>query len=123
MPPTYAQHAGRAFRHRFESPFWRRFMVWGIRNIPQPLQLATMPMWAGIFYTLVPEARRTVEHNLRQALGPSPSVVEHARSYRLFVNYAQSLANMYALYLGQELPVEPTFVGREKLEAARRDAG
>ena len=119
MPREYEQRTGRAFRHRFESPFWREFMVWGIRTIPPTLQLATMPMWAGIFYALVPEARRTVEQNLRQALGPANPITEHARSYRLFVNYAQSLANMYALYLGQDLPIEPTFVGREKLEAAR----
>ena len=74
-------------------------MLWGIRTIPQPVQLASMPLWAGIFYTLVPKARRTVEANLRRVLGEAPAAVVHARSYRLFVNYAQSIANMYALYL------------------------
>ena len=115
-PPV--QH-GRAHRHRFESPFWRKVMIGGIKRIPQPVQRATMPLWAGIFYALVPTARRAVEANLRRVLGQKSAFGAHLDSYRLFVNYAQSLANMYALYLGLPLPVEPTFVGRDTLLATR----
>src|SRR4030095_9640066 len=96
---------GRAYRHRFETPFWRRVFLAGVKHIPQALQRASMPMWAGIFYALVPRARRIVEANLRVALGEAPPVLEHWRSYQLFINYAQSITNMYALYLGQTLPV------------------
>ena len=67
------QQAGRAFRHRFEGPFWRRVFLGGIRNIPQGLQRASMPLWAGIFYTLVPSARRIAERNLERIAGPLPS--------------------------------------------------
>lgn len=111
--------AGRSHRHRFETPFWRKVFLAGVKHIPQPIQRASMPMWAGIFYSLVPTARRTVEANLDRVLGPAPSPVRHARSFRLFVNYAQSITNMYALHLGQKLPVEPHFdeSGRARLRA------
>jgi lauroyl/myristoyl acyltransferase len=111
--------AGRSHRHRFETPFWRKVFLFGVKNIPQPIQRASMPMWARIFYALVPSARRIVEANLKQVLGEAPPGRTHWRSFQLFVNYAQSITNMYALYLGQSLPVEPVFDGREKLLAAK----
>jgi KDO2-lipid IV(A) lauroyltransferase len=110
------QVAGRAFRHRFEGPFWRRVFVWGVRNFPQSLQRNSMPMWAGIFYTLVPKARRAIERNLAQVLGPASPTETKARSFRLFVNYAQAITNMYALHLGQPLPVEAEFRGHDGLQ-------
>ena len=110
------QHApGRSFRHRFEGPFWRRVFLGGVRHIPQALQHASMPMWAGIFYTLVPRARRIVEQNLERVAGPADAVETKRRSFRLFVNYAQAITNMYALHLGQPLPVEADFEGHENL--------
>jgi KDO2-lipid IV(A) lauroyltransferase len=110
------QVAGRAFRHRFEGPFWRRVFLAGVRNIPQSLQRASMPMWAGIFYTLVPSARRIIEQNLERVCGPATPALVKARSFRLFVNYAQAITNMYALHLGQELPVEAEFNGHDALK-------
>jgi KDO2-lipid IV(A) lauroyltransferase len=107
---------GRSFRHRFEGPFWRRVFLGGVRNIPQSLQRASMPMWAGIFYTLVPRARRIAEQNLERIAGPLPPAAEKLRSFRLFVNYSQAITNMYAMHLGQEVPVEATFVARQRLE-------
>lgn len=111
---------GLAHRHRYETPFWRRVFLGGVKYIPQPLQIASMPMWAGIFYALVPSARRNVEANLDRVLGPAPQTSRSLRSFRVFVNYAQSITNMYALYLGQRLPVEPILseVGRAVLRRA-----
>jgi lauroyl/myristoyl acyltransferase len=120
LTPDENEAAGRAFRHRFEGPFWRRVMLAGVRAQPQPMQRALMPMWAGIFYVLVPRARRIVERNLAQICGPAGPVEEKRRSFRLFVNYAQSIANAYALKLGQELPVIPRGVGHEHLEPLAR---
>jgi KDO2-lipid IV(A) lauroyltransferase len=122
---SYKQAAGQAFRHRFEGPFYRRVMMLGIKNISLPVQRATMPFWAGIFYVLVPRARRAIEHNLSRVLGPAGPVEEKARSFRLFVNYAQSIANLYCLHSGQPVPVEATTVGQEhifKLQAEGRGA-
>jgi KDO2-lipid IV(A) lauroyltransferase len=105
--------SGRSFRHRFEGPFFRNLMLAGIRCIPRSLQRASLPMWAGIFYAALPEARRAVEGNLRRVLGPASALLERQRSFRLFLNYAQSLTDMYGMYLGREVPVEVRFVGRE----------
>lgn len=116
--PAAPQH-GRAHRHRFESPFWRKLVLAGVKGMPYSVQRATMPLWAGIFYGLVPTARRAVEGNLRVVLGEKGALGTHVDSYKLFINYAQSLANMYALYLDKELPVEPQFHGRDRLVAAR----
>jgi lauroyl/myristoyl acyltransferase len=119
------QSAGQAFRHRFEGPFYRRMMMWGVRNFSHPMQRATMPFWAGIFYVLVPKARRAVEHNLERVLGPAPPVEAHARSFRLFVNYAQAITNMYCLHQGQPVPVNAVTVGQEhitKLQSEKRGA-
>ncbi len=110
---------GRAHRHRFETPFWRQVMLGGIKYIPQPLQRATMPMWAGIFYALIPSARRMIEANLKRVHGDAPPALVHWRSYQLFMNYAQAITNLYSLYLGQELPIDAQFHGREKLLAAK----
>src|SRR5215468_10446130 len=85
------QPVGRSFRHYFEGPFWRRVFLWGVRNLPQELQRRSMPMWAGIFHTLVPSARRAAERNLERVAGPLPRPLAHARSFRLFTNYAQAI--------------------------------
>jgi len=110
------QVAGRSFRHRFEGPFWRRVFIGGLRKIPQPVQRASMPMWAGIFYTLLPRARKIIEQNLERVCGPTAAHTAHARSFRLFVNYAQAITNMYVLHLGQPLPVDAEFSGHLNLK-------
>jgi lauroyl/myristoyl acyltransferase len=106
---------GRSFRHRFEGPRFRKILVGGLRRIPQPLQRATMPMWAGLFYTLVPEARRVVERNLEQVEGPLPPRLAKLRSYRLFVNYAHAITHLYSLHLGLPLSIDVTTSGGELL--------
>jgi KDO2-lipid IV(A) lauroyltransferase len=115
------QTAGQAFRHRFEGPFYRRVMMLGIKNIPHPVQRATMPFWAGIFYTLVPRARHAIEQNLAQVLGPASPLEVKARGFRLFTNYAQAIANMYCLHAGQPVPVEAVTVGAEHIYKLQRD--
>jgi lauroyl/myristoyl acyltransferase len=111
--------AGRAHRHRFESPFWRRLVIAGVRAMPFALQRATMPLWAAIFFALVPSARRAVLGNLAQVLDEHRPLALCRHGYRVFINYAQSIANMYSLYFSRGLPVEPRFAGRDRLVAAR----
>jgi lauroyl/myristoyl acyltransferase len=91
-------------------------MFGGLKAIPQSVQRATMPLWGRLFWSLLPEARRRVEHNLAGVLGEIPADELRRRSYRTFVNYAQAIANLYVLHLGQELPVAPEFIGYEKLK-------
>ena len=111
-------HAGRSFRHRYEGPAYRRLLVGGVRRIPEGVQRAMMPFWAGLFYALVPEARRVVERNIDGVLGEAPLLETRRRSYSLFLHYAQSVANLYRLHLGLPITLEPEFTGRENLDAA-----
>ena len=96
-------------------------MMAGIRNISHPLQRATMPFWAGIFYVLVPRARRVIEANLERVIGPTNPLETKARSFRLFVNYAQSIANMYALHAGQAVPVDAVTLGQEHITKLQQE--
>jgi KDO2-lipid IV(A) lauroyltransferase len=112
---SYKQAAGRAFRHRFEGPFYRRMMMFGVKNFSHPMQRATMPLWAGIFYVLVPSARRAIERNLERVCGPATPAAVKARSFRLFVNYAQAVTNMYCLHHGQPVPLEMNGIGQQHL--------
>jgi KDO2-lipid IV(A) lauroyltransferase len=114
------QTTGRSFRHRFEGPFFRRMVVGGVRRMSPALQRATMPFWAGIFYGAVPSARQVVERNLSQVLGQISPAALHRHSFRLFVNYAQAVANVYSLHAGNRLDVEITFANRNNVTDAMR---
>ncbi|MCS6915001.1 MAG: lysophospholipid acyltransferase family protein [Myxococcales bacterium] len=111
------QLPGRAYRHRFEGPFYRRLLLGGVRYLPEPVQRLSMPLWGGLFYGLLPEARRTAERNLDQVLGPAPTLVRRLRCLHLFINYAQSLTDSYATHVGRR-PLVPESEGRHRLLAA-----
>jgi KDO2-lipid IV(A) lauroyltransferase len=116
---------GQSFRHRFEGPFFRNLMLAGIQRIPLPLQQASLPLWAALFYAALPQARRAVEANLRRVLGAASPLAERGRSFRVFTNYARSLTDMYGLYLGRDIPLEVCFAGRDnvyRVIAAKRGA-
>ncbi len=111
--------AGRAFRHRYDGPGFRRLFLGGLRVLPQSVQRISMPMWASIFYTLVPSARRVVEKNLEQVRPADSSLEARQRSFQLFVNYAQAISNMYVLHIGQKVPVEVDREGIHHLHKLR----
>jgi KDO2-lipid IV(A) lauroyltransferase len=116
-----AQARARALRHPFEGPFFRRLAIGGVRHIPMPLKFATMPLWGGIFHALVPSARRAAERNLEAALGPMSPLELKRRSFRLFTNYAQSIANLYALHYDLPLGLEVTTTRGDMLEQMQRE--
>jgi KDO2-lipid IV(A) lauroyltransferase len=97
---------GRALRHAYDGPFFRRLVLGGVRNLPLSVKFASMPLWGGIFHTLVPEARRAAERNLVHVLGPMSPLALYRRSFRLFANYAQSISNLYSLHLDLPLGLE-----------------
>lgn len=102
----------RAFRHVFEGPFFRRLMLRGIQSIPPSIQRATMPLWAVLFYLLLPQARRAVLCNLDVIAGPKTGLHRHLRGVTLFVHYAQMISDTYRCYLGAPLHMEVTSLGR-----------
>jgi KDO2-lipid IV(A) lauroyltransferase len=119
--PVPAQARARALRHPFEGPFFRRLAIGGVRHIPTPLKFATMPLWGGIFHALVPTARRAAERNLKAALGPMSPFELKRRSFRLFTNYAQSIANLYALHYDLPLGLEIITTRGAMLERLQRE--
>jgi KDO2-lipid IV(A) lauroyltransferase len=121
QPQSDAPRQGSALRHAFDGPFFRRVAIGGVRHIPLPLKFATMPLWGGLFHSLVPEARRAAEANLRRVLGPTSRVELHRRSFKLFVNYAQSVANLFALYNDLPLGIEVDTGGAHLLEDMHRE--
>ena len=86
-------------------------MLGGIRRIPPRVKRLSMPLWAGIFYSLLPGARRAIESNLDHVCGPpsgpagslSTELERHQRSFRLFCNYAQMLSDTYGMHMGLPL--------------------
>jgi KDO2-lipid IV(A) lauroyltransferase len=110
-----------ALRHAFDGPFFRRLAIGGVRHLPTPVKFATMPLWGGIFHALVPSARRAAEINLTSVLGPMSALELHTRSFRLFTNYAQSIANLYALHYDLPLGIEVTTHRGDMLEQMQRE--
>jgi KDO2-lipid IV(A) lauroyltransferase len=109
---------GRSHRHRFEGPFFRSLMLGGIKHIPPAVKRLTMPLWAGIFYTLLPKARAAVERNLEQVLGPTTVYQSKRRSFELFRNYAQMLSDTYSVHLDVPLDIDVVSIGRDNVVAA-----
>ena len=93
----------------------------GVNHIPLPIKFATMPLWGGIFHALVGEARRAAEQNLTRVLGPMSRFDLHRRSFELFTNYAQSIANLFALYHDRPLGIEVITQRGELLEQMQRE--
>lgn len=114
MDPS-AQPPGRSFRHRFEGPFFRRLMLGGIRYIPPAVKRLIVPMWGSLFYAILPTARQAALRNLDQVLGPAPPWTRYRRGLALFHNYAQMLADSYALHQGLPLDFDVSSFGRHHL--------
>jgi lauroyl/myristoyl acyltransferase len=124
MDPSAAATPGRSYRHRFEGPFFRRLMLGGIRYIPPAIQRLSMPLWGSLFYSLLPTARAAALHNLDRVLGPAPPLARHRRGLALFRNYAQMIADSYALHQGRPLDFDVSSYGRHHLlDAVGRGQG
>jgi len=108
-----------SYRHPFEGPLWRRLFLLGVRHFPRPVQVATMPLWAALFFGPLPRVWRSCGRNLDRLAGPLPPPAREARTYRLMVNYAQSITDAYRCHVGGAVPVEAVYHGRDRLEAAR----
>lgn len=87
------------------------------RATPPIAQRLVVPPATGLFYAALPAARRAIESNLEQVLGPTSAFERHRRAYLLLIYYAQSVTYLYALHSGAPLPVDVTFVNRERIDA------
>jgi Kdo2-lipid IVA lauroyltransferase/acyltransferase len=108
-----------SYRHPFEGPLWRRVMLLGVRHFPRPVQVATMPFWAALFFGPLPRVWQVCGRNLDRLDAPLPPGAREVRTFRLMVNYAQAITDAYRCHVGGPVPVTAVFHGRERLAAAR----
>ncbi|WP_235879717.1 lysophospholipid acyltransferase family protein [Polyangium aurulentum] len=85
---------------RFDSAFWRRTMVEGVRRGPDAFVRYSPPLIGLAFGAALPAVRDRVRTNLRRVLGPRPYVQEMADVGAVFANYASCLTE--AMLLGTE---------------------
>jgi predicted LPLAT superfamily acyltransferase len=104
-----------AFR-RFlvQGVFWRQLLRWGVLNMPLWVEPSVLATWSVIFLLWGP-GRRGVMKNLESILPRSTPVANFFRTYRVFWNFANVIADTVRF---KELRVGPDweFVGSEYLE-------
>jgi KDO2-lipid IV(A) lauroyltransferase len=111
-----ARQLGRAFRHRFEGPAYRKLLICSLRVIPGEILRPTVPIWAAFFYAFVPSARSIVRKNLARMLVGAGRVQVERATYQVFVHYSQSIVDLYSFHIGREPPIAVTVAGRERVQ-------
>src|SRR5512136_1273502 len=92
-------------------------MLLGVRHFPRPVQVATMPFWAALFFGPLPRVWRLCGHNLDRLDAPLPAGAREVRTFRLMVNYAQAITDAYRCHVGGKVPVRSVFHHRERFDA------
>jgi lauroyl/myristoyl acyltransferase len=98
-----ASRAGRLvsdLRH-FDSALWRHAFRVGVMYGPDPFVRYSPLAFGLLFGAALGDARARVLENLRRALGPRPRHVELADAARVFMNFACSLADAFAVAEGR----------------------
>ena len=90
--------------------FWRQFLRWAVLNVPSWLEPIVMASWS-LFFLLWGPGRRGVMTNLKSILPRSTAIGNFFRTYRVFWNFANVIADNVRF---KELRVSPdwdTFSG------------
>lgn len=108
-------------RFKVNGVFWRQFLRWAVINVPMWLEPVILAWWTGLFLLWGP-GRRGVMHNLRAILPDSSRLANLFRTYRVFWNFAWTLADHMRF---QELRVVPDweFSGIENFRALEAQQG
>lgn len=95
----------RSFLSRFGvyGVFWRQFLRWAVLNVPMWLEPVILAFWTALFL-LWGAGRRGVSRNLRAILPGSRALPNFFRTYRVFWNFAWTIADHMRF---QELRVVP----------------
>ena len=102
--------------------FWRQFLRWAVINIPIWFEPAVMAWWSAVFLLWGP-GRRGVMRNLKAIKPGSTSVVNFFRVYRVFWNFAWTIADAVR-HREQRMVPDWEFVGLEHFdELQSRDGG
>lgn len=83
--------------------FWRRFVDWGVLNLPTVLHAPLIWTGALLFFFVAGPARRALLRNLRVILPHSSRILNYFRVIRVFANFGWSLtdAAIYRLKKGR----------------------
>jgi predicted LPLAT superfamily acyltransferase len=110
-----------AGRFKVNGVFWRQFLRWAVLNVPMWLEPIIMAWWTGFFLLWGP-GRRGVMCNLRAILPGSTSLGNFVRTYRVFWNFAWTIADHMRF---QELRISPDweFEGIENFQALEAHRG
>lgn len=101
--------------------FWRQLLRFAVLNVPLWIEPVVMAFWS-LFFLLWGPGRRAVIRNLSAILPGSWAVTNFFRTYRVFWNFAWTIADNMRF---RELRVSPDweFVGREHFEKLQAQQG
>jgi predicted LPLAT superfamily acyltransferase len=101
-------------RFLVQGVFWRQLLRWGVLNMPLWIEPSILSTWAVVFLLWGP-GRRGVMTNLKSILPRSTAVGNFFRTYRVFWNFANVIADNVRF---KELRVSPDweFVGSEHFD-------
>lgn len=95
---------------RFDSVFWRKFMVAGIKHEPEAFVKHSPPAFGIAFGLALPEARRRVQASLEHLLGRRSAAQEALEVAEVFSNYAHCLTEAMLLGVDRGYVVRPRIV-------------
>jgi len=101
--------------------FWRQLLRWGVLNMPLWIEPSVLATWAAVFLLWGP-GRRGVMRNLTSILPRSTAIGNFFRTYRVFWNFANVIADNVRF---KETRVGPDweFVGTEYFDALQSREG
>lgn len=73
--------------------FWRQYQYWAVDNVPHFLEPLTIWVYTTFFYLVWPPGRRAVTRNLGVILPGSSRLVNLARTWRVFLNFAWTMTD------------------------------
>jgi len=108
---------------RFEARgvFWRQFLRWAVINVPPWIEPAILASWSA-FFMLWGAGRRGVMRNLAVILPRSGSIANLFRCYRVFFNFAWTIADGVRFKEEHVVP-DWEFEGYEHFEAMQARGG
>jgi lauroyl/myristoyl acyltransferase len=111
------------WRRRFlaKGVFWRQLLVLAVRGTPIWIEPVVMGYWSLVFLVWGP-GRRGVMHNLRAIKKDSWAVTNFFRTWRVFWNYAWSIADTVRFREQRVLP-DWEFAGLEHFERLKSHDG
>lgn len=77
-------------RFNVRGVFWRQFINWGVRQVPPFYEPLILAWWAAFLFVLWGHGRRSVRQNVAVITPRANFLVQTARAYRVFWNFAST---------------------------------